>query len=64
MFMKEMWAEAAASEYFLSLHDILDAANNAMVDTGGDGVAEPLCPIGAGGYRSLESNLKWCRIPG
>lgn len=63
MFMKEMWAEAATSGHFLSLHNILDEANDAMVDTDGDAVAEHLCPISAGGYRSLPSNLKWCRIP-
>ena len=46
----QMWADAAESGDFSSLHTQLDAANNSQVDTDGDGVTEHLCPISAGGW--------------
>jgi len=48
--LKGMWADAVLSGDFASLHNTLDTANNAQVDTNGDGVTEHLCPISAGGY--------------
>jgi len=48
--LSQMWADAVASGDFLSLHNLLDAANNSQVDTDGDGYTEHLCPISAGGF--------------
>jgi hypothetical protein len=44
------WADAVISGDFLTLHNLLDAANNSQVDTDGDGVPEHQCPISAGGW--------------
>jgi hypothetical protein len=48
--LQDMWDAAVASGDFLSLHTMLDAANNAYADTNGDGILEHQCPISAGGY--------------
>ena len=47
--LEAMWNAAVASGDFLSLHTLLDAANNSAVDIDGDGLTEHLCPISAGG---------------
>jgi len=47
--LQAMWDAAVASGDFLSLHKLLDAANNSAVDIDGDGLTEHLCPISAGG---------------
>lgn len=48
--LKTMWADAVASGDFMSLHVLLDAANNSGADTNGDGILEHQCPISAGSY--------------
>lgn len=45
--LSQMWADAVASGDFMSLHLLLDAANNSGADTDGDGVLEHQCPISA-----------------
>jgi hypothetical protein len=48
--LKTMWATAVSSGDFMSLHLLLDAANNSGADTNGDGILEHQCPISASGY--------------
>lgn len=48
--LRAMWASAVASGDYMSLHLLLDAANNANADTNGDGTPEHQCPISASGY--------------
>ncbi len=48
--LSQMWADAVTTGDFLTLHTILDAANNSGVDTNGDGLLEHQCPISASGY--------------
>lgn len=48
--LQQMWADAVSSGDFLSLHNLLDAANNSGADTNGDGIPEHQCPISASGY--------------
>ncbi len=48
--LKTMWTNAVSSGDFMSLHLLLDAANNAAADTNGDGILEHQCPISASGY--------------
>jgi len=47
--LEAMWTAAVASGDFLSLHMLLDAANNSMVDTDSNEVPPLLCPISARG---------------
>jgi hypothetical protein len=48
--LSQMWADAVASGDFISLHLLLDAANNSGADTNGDGILEHQCPISASGF--------------
>jgi hypothetical protein len=48
--LSQMWADAVASGDFMSLHLLLDAANNSQADTNGDGILEHQCPISASGW--------------
>jgi hypothetical protein len=48
--LSQMWADAVSSGDFMSLHLLLDAANNSGADTDGDGILEHQCPISASGY--------------
>jgi hypothetical protein len=46
--LKQMWLDYSGD--YLTLHNLLDAANNSMADTNGDGILEHQCPISASGY--------------
>lgn len=48
--LKTMWTNAVNSGDFMSLHLLLDGANNSGADTNGDGILEHQCPISASGY--------------
>jgi hypothetical protein len=48
--LEQMWSDTVTSGDFMSLHLLLDTANNAMVDTDGDGILEEQCPISASGW--------------
>jgi hypothetical protein len=48
--LASMWTNAVSSGDFSTLHGLLDAANNSMVDIDGDGVLVHQCPISASGW--------------
>ena len=48
--LEDMWAAAVASGDYLSLHNLLDAANNSQVQTNAAGMTEHMYPISAGGW--------------
>ncbi len=48
--LSQLWAGAVSSGDFMSLHLLLDAANNSGADTNGDGILEHQGPISASGW--------------